>query len=60
MSKIKGLIVILARFFINGCIVKADNEEYYLSKRRFANVYAVYDGTDRVHLFYGQSYIINN
>ena len=38
----------------------ADETEYFISKRRFENAYAVYDGIDRVHLFYAQSYVINN
>ena len=58
--RITKIIIALGSLIINMNIVLGEENEYYISKRRFNNTYAVYNGPDRVHLFYAQSYVINN
>ena len=58
--RITKIIIALGSLIINTNIVLGEENEYYVSKRRFDNTYAVYNGPDRVHLFYAQSYVINN
>ena len=58
-KKIILLIVIVFSILFNIKAIYAE-EEYWLSKRRYDNAYGVFDGVDRVHLFYAQSYVINN
>ena len=59
LNAVKIAIAIGALIF-NMNIIFAEEDEYFISKRRFPNAYAVYDGVDRIHLFYAQSYVINN
>ena len=40
--------------------VYANTNDSTLIKNRYENVYAVYDGEDRVHLFYAQRYTLND
>ena len=58
--KITKLLFTIIVLIIGINNIYAEDTTYTIVKRRFDNVYAVYDGTDRVHLFYGQTYIINN
>ena len=39
--------------------VKADINDSEIIKNRYDGLYAVYNGDDRVHLFYAESYILN-
>ncbi len=55
MKVIKIILAIAFSLIIMISKVKAD-EEYTIRKVRYQNIYAVYDGPDRVHLFYGQWY----
>ena len=60
IKKILIIIVGIGTLLCNITKIKAEEKEYSISKRRFPDIYAVYDGVDRVHLFYAQSYVINN
>ena len=59
IKKIIKIVIAILCLFVNMNVIKAD-EEYWISKRRYQNIYGVFDGYDRVHLFYAQGYIINN
>ena len=56
------IILILTTIVImsNMLWVKADINDSKIIKNRFSGLYAVYDGDDRVHLFYAESYVLNN
>ena len=58
IRRIIKIIIIIASLLLNIDVIKA--EDYWVSKRRYDNIYGVFDGLDRIHLFYAQSYIINN
>ena len=59
---IRKIIKLLLLLFIitNVSVVLAEDNIYSFRKNRFDNIYAIYDGTDRVHIFYGQVYIVND
>ena len=56
------IILILTTIVImsNMLWVKADINDSKIIKNRYSGLYAVYDGDDRVHLFYAESYVLNN
>ncbi len=53
----KIFVILLLGVLLNTNLVHA--EEYGLTKKRFPNTFAVYDARDRMHLYYGEAYIIN-
>ena len=63
MNKItKIILTILSVFSIiltGGSKVFADINDSNVVKSRYDDAYAVYDGPDRVHLFYAQRYLLN-
>ena len=58
MKKIPNLLLIMLSLFIITKNVRAE-DNISLSKIRINNAYAVYDGLDRVHLFYAEKYSLN-
>ena len=60
MKKLLKLLIIISIFFINISNLEAEEATHEFRKRRFENVYAVYDGPDRIRLFYGQVYIVDD
>ena len=53
----------LLKLFILGLFLNLNYvyaEEYSLTKKRIPDAFAVYDAPDRLHLYYGETYIINN
>ena len=58
MKIVKLILALALSLVMCNKIINAD-EVYTIRKNRFNNVYAVYNGLDRVHLFYGQSYMLN-
>ena len=60
MKKIKSIVVLVAMLFLVGItFVYAGVNDSTLVKHQYENIYGVYDGTDRVHLFYAQRYTLN-
>ena len=58
MKKRKIILGIIIFLFSMTFVYGATNDSQIV-KHRFENVYAVYDGLDRVHLFYAQKYTLN-
>lgn len=58
MKKGKIMLGIIIFLFSMTFVYGATNDSKII-KHRFDNVYAVYDGVDRVHLFYAQRYTFN-
>ena len=58
MKKIFRYIILFFMIFSFKQVFAVDN--LTIRKNRFPNAYAVFNGVDRVHLFYAQSYTINN
>ena len=59
MKKILKIIIVLLTLLISS-YVYADTDDSKLVKNRYDNIYAVYDGPDRVHLYYAQRYTLND
>ena len=59
MKKIKQVILIITLIILSINNVKA--EEYKVYRYKFANpVYAIFDGIDRIHIFDGESFRVND
>ena len=58
MKKIK-IILGIKIFLFSMTFAYAATNDSQIIKHRFENIYAVYDGLDRVHLFYAQKYTLN-
>lgn len=58
-KKIIKIIILTLIIFLN-CTVFAESNDSKLVKHRYDNIYAVYDGNDRVHLYYAQRYTLND
>ena len=59
MKKVKYLMLFLLVLITGTTIVYAGTNDSRIVKNRYDNIYGVYDGTDRVHLFYAQRYTLN-
>lgn len=59
MKKIFSLVVFFITLLISITSVSAGIDDTRLVKNRYDNIFAVYDGADRVHVFYGQRYTMN-
>lgn len=59
MKKIKVLILLILSLVIGTSIVYADINDSRIEKNRYDDAFGVYDGEDRVHLFYAQRYTLN-
>lgn len=60
MKKIKSIVSLFIVLFLAGItFVYAGTNDSTLVKHNYDNIYAVYDGTDRIHLFYAQRYTLN-
>ena len=59
MKKIISLVVLLITLLFGVSSVSAGIDDTRLVKYRYDNIFAVYDGPDRVHVFYGQRYLMN-
>ena len=59
MKKIKMFLMLFLLLIIGTTIVYAGTSDSRIVKNRYDNIYGVYDGTDRVHLFYAQRYTMN-
>ena len=57
---IKKILIIIITFLLTINYVNADIDDSKLVKNRYDNIYAVYDGIDRVHLYYAQKYMLND
>ena len=55
----RTIITGIVLFLLSITMVCAATDDSQIIKHRFDNVYAVYDGVDRVHLFYAQRYTFN-
>ena len=58
LKKILKILILILTISIYR-YVYADINDSTLAKNRYENVYAVYDGLDRVHLYYAQRYTLN-
>ena len=56
LTLILATIIVMSNIFF----VKADINDSEIIKNRYSGLYAVYNGDDRVHLFYAESYILND
>ena len=59
MKKIKILMLLIISLIASTTIVNAGIKDSRIEKHRYNDAFAVYDGTDRVHLFYAQRYTLN-
>lgn len=62
MKILKKLLFALSMIFavsIGISSVKAGTNDTTMVKDRFQNVHGIYDGTNRVHIFFGQRYLMN-
>ena len=59
MKKLKMFIFLFLLFVTGTTLVYAGTSDSRIVKNRYDNIYGVYDGTDRVHLFYAQRYTMN-
>ena len=59
LKKIIKIIITTIIIFLN-CAVFAEVNDSKLVKHRYDNIYAVYDASDRVHLYYAQRYTLND
>ena len=59
MKKLKMFIFLFLLFVTGTTLVYAGTSDSRIVKNRYDNIYGVYEGTDRVHLFYAQRYTMN-
>lgn len=62
IKKLKKVLLALSSLIILGVgagIVYAGTNDSNIVKDRYDNAYAVYDGTDRIHLFYAERFLMN-
>ena len=59
MKKLKYLMLFIVVLITGSTIVYAGTNDSRIEKHRFDDAYAVYDGTDRVHLFYAERFTLN-
>ena len=57
---IKKILIIIITFILTINYAYADINDSKLGKERYENFYAVYDGRDRVHIYYAQKYTLND
>ena len=59
MKKMKILMLLIISLIASTTIVNAGIKDSRIEKHRYNDAFAVYDGLDRVHLFYAQKYTLN-
>ena len=59
LRKILSVLSSLMILILGISVVYAGTNDTNIVKDRYANAYGVYDGTDRVHLFYAEKFLMN-